>query len=207
MYWQVYLHKAVVAGDQLLRAVLRRARHLLASDDAGVRDASPGLCFFLERELSAEDLSEPAVVDQYTSLDDSDILYSLKRWSTHGDVVLADLAQRFLGRRFPRVTFLDARPDDTLVELLRDRFRETGILKVTSADGDADRLAEYYVCVDSVDHAAYESSHDSINVIDASGRIRELSKMADAASVLALTNFETRWYVCVPKDLDTRDLL
>ena len=33
MYWQVYLHKTVVAAEEVLRAVLRRAKHLAAAGE------------------------------------------------------------------------------------------------------------------------------------------------------------------------------
>src|SRR5690606_1938483 len=53
MYWQVYLHKAVVAGDQLLRAALRRARVLVGSRSESAMSASPALLFFLSHDFAA----------------------------------------------------------------------------------------------------------------------------------------------------------
>ena len=206
MYWQVYLHKAVVAGDQLLRATLRRARHRLGHDDDSVRSGSPALCYFLERVVSRDDVTSPEVVDRYISLDDSDILYSLKRWSHCTDPILSDLSRRFLVRQFPRVTFLDAPPEGRLVETLTTRVLESGLVPSVSPGLPSSDVASYYFAIDSADHAAYESKLDSIKVISATGRVIELSQVADAASVGALSTFEKRWYVCLPKEVDTSDL-
>ena len=45
MYWQVYLHKSVIAADQLLLMMLKRARFLAVRGD--VLNASPALDYFL----------------------------------------------------------------------------------------------------------------------------------------------------------------
>ena len=46
MYWQVYLHKAVVAGDQLLCSVIKRARKWLAEgNDDAIAGMTPPLRF------------------------------------------------------------------------------------------------------------------------------------------------------------------
>jgi hypothetical protein len=205
MYWQVYLHKAVVAGDQLLRAALRRAQTLLKRGNRAAQAASPALVFFLERDLEAADLERDDVVDHYVNLDDSDLLFSLKRWSQSDDPILRDLSDRFLTRRFPRVTYLEERPTDETVHQIRNRV--LALDSLPRAVGQDDDTASYYLAVDKADHSAYERSEDGIRIVEEDGTIRELSAITDAAMVSALTRFETRWYVCVPKDVDVRDLL
>ena len=203
MYWQVYLHKAVVAGDQLMRAILRRARDLLERGDRRPTCGSPTLLFFLENRLTASDLETPAVVDCYVELDDADILYSFKRWAATDDAVLADLSQRFLTRRFPRATFVQSKPSEGEVDRLREAVAASAALPWRN---DED-LARYYLSVDRADHSAYETLVDTIKVVDPDGTKYELSAIADAATVGALTRFETRWYVCLPKEIDTTEVL
>lgn len=193
MYWQVYLHKAVVAGDRLLRATIKRAR------DLRVQLGSPVLRFFLENDISAGRLDEPEVVENYVQLDDSDIWYSLKRWATAPDPILADLASRFVRRVFPRVTYVENRPHDGV--------RDELIRRVADVMGIDRESAAYYVAVDRVDHAAYERDINSISVVDGKGGRTELSKMAGVPSVSALTRFETRWYLSAPKAVDISDLV
>ena len=197
MYWQVYLHKAVVAGDRLLRSALLRARDLLSSGSRAADDASPTLRFFLSNKIDAADLHDEEVIRQYTLLDDADILYSLKRWSRSEDPILSDLANRFLTRQFPRVTFLAHEPDASLVNDLRQRV-VNGIQRERATD-DLQQLDRYYFAVDRADHAAYERRSNSIQIVDTAGRVEELSQHPDAISVSALTAFEERWYVCAPK--------
>lgn len=49
MYWQVYFHKAVVAAENLLTMILKRARQVLISGDELF--ATPPLMFFLENNF------------------------------------------------------------------------------------------------------------------------------------------------------------
>src|SRR5690606_12511481 len=98
MYWQVYLHKTVLAADHLLRAAFHRARRCCTSGDPAVRSSSPALFFFLDRRVTAGQIAEPAVLDAFCALDDTDVLFSLKRWTASPDPILADLARRFTDR-------------------------------------------------------------------------------------------------------------
>ena len=47
MYWQVYLHKTVLAADQLLIKILKRAKQLLEKGEELF--SSPGLAYFLKK--------------------------------------------------------------------------------------------------------------------------------------------------------------
>ena len=198
MYWQVYLHKTVLAGDQLLRAAFRRVRQLM---DAGepIQTGAPALRFFLERTIDAEQLDDPTVRRHYCALDDTDVLYSLKRWMDADDPVLANLSRRFINRDFFRVTFLPERPDEAQLEAwhaqVADWLVEAGFSAETAASADA----SFYLTLDFSRHASYERSRDSIGILSRDGRVRELSEMTDTTTVSEMTQFVEKPYVCYPK--------
>ncbi|HEX7070210.1 MAG TPA: HD domain-containing protein, partial [Rhodothermales bacterium] len=165
MYWQVYLHKTVVAGDHLLLHLFRRVReHLEADRSHLVEGTSPSLLFFLENEIDGRMIWEPEVRRQFVDLDDSDVLYSLKRWAEGDDPVLADLSRRFINRDFFRLTFLSSEPTEEMLQAWRRDVsdwlaRESGF---KSEPGDAD----YYLALGHSGHSAYERIEDSIRVLD-----------------------------------------
>ena len=202
MYWQVYLHKTVLAGDQLLRAVFRRARHHL---DAGRRDpvegASPALLYVLEHTVDARRVDEPAIRRRFCALDDTDVLYSLKCWSGSEDRILADLSRRFIDRRFFRTTFMGEPPSEAQVQAWMDRIaaylRRAGLTDATRADEDA----SYYLTLDFSRHAAYERVAESILILERDGTARELSETTDTAAIDALTPPVVKPYVCYPKEV------
>src|SRR5690606_29124160 len=73
MYWQVYLHKTVVAAEYLLIRILERAKELSKSGDQLF--ASPALEFFLRNDVDRESfMNDERVLDQFAQLDDYDIM-------------------------------------------------------------------------------------------------------------------------------------
>ncbi|MCK9305394.1 MAG: HD domain-containing protein, partial [Bacteroidales bacterium] len=75
MYWQVYLHKTVVAAEQLLIQILRRARELVAHSLN--LPGSAALIFFLANSFKEEDLNRKEVLDKFALLDDTDIMSAI----------------------------------------------------------------------------------------------------------------------------------
>jgi len=200
MYWQVYLHKTVLAGDQLLRAVFRRVRQHFKEDSAATVDAgAPSLCFFLRQPIDADQLDDPAVRERFCSLDDTDVLYSLKRWMEADDPILADLSRRFINRDFFRVTFLPEPPVEALVEAWRAQVADWLVQEGLSPAPRAAADASYYLTFDFSRHSAYERTQDSIGILDRDGHVQELSEMTDTSTVAEMTQFVVKPYVCFPK--------
>ncbi|HET6566966.1 MAG TPA: HD domain-containing protein [Rhodothermales bacterium] len=203
MYWQVYLHKTVLAGDQLLGSLFRRVRRLLEEGGGEVeRACSPALLFFLQNQLSVRDLAREDVMEHFCELDDTDVLYSLKRWRHAGDPVLSDLCRRFLNRDFFRVAFLPEKPSAEQAhaweQRVADWMQKTGLSDGTPSEEEAG----YYLAVKNLRHSAYERMDEAICIIDRIGRVRELSEMGDTSALVALTRSVVKPYVAYPKEVD-----
>ncbi|HRJ89949.1 MAG TPA: HD domain-containing protein [Pyrinomonadaceae bacterium] len=99
MFRQVYFHRSLRAAEAVLQSLLRRALDLYAAGEAVW--FVPGTPF--ERILNRESLS----LDEHLALDDSDVLFHIKRWKASDDAVLADLAGRFIDRRLFKAFDLD----------------------------------------------------------------------------------------------------
>ncbi len=202
MYWQVYLHKTVLAGDHLLRAIFRRLRQLLhthASDADAL--CSPALLFFLMHQLSVRDIQREDVREMFCRLDDADVLYSLKECMRSSDPVLADLCRRFINRDFFRVTFLQEPPGENRLSAWCRQIADWLVAEGISSRNTALRDALFYLAHDDTSHAAYETLEDSILVVDRGGRVHELSETADTAAVSALSKSVVKPYICYPKEL------
>jgi len=201
MYWQVYLHKTVLAGDELLRGILGRVQtHLDAGSTADwLRRGSRALLFFLENDVHADQIDEPTVRDHYLQLDDTDILFSLKQWMQGDDPVLADLCRRFINREFFRVTFLSQEPNAPQVDQWQRQVADWLVAENLAAKSEARSAARHYLTVDASHHTAYDSNQEMIGILDREGNVRELSEMADTAAISELTSFVVKPYVCAPK--------
>ena len=204
MYWQVYLHKTVLAGDELLRGILNRVQTHL---DAGrapdwLQRGSRALLFFLEHDLHVDQIDTPTVRDHYLQLDDTDVLFSLKQWMQGPDPVLADLCHRFINRVFLRVTFLPRRPSDAQMEAWRTDVAEWLVQEDLAPRTEAEAAARHYLTLNVSRHTAYDSDGELIGILGRDGTVRELSEMADTTTVSELTTFVEKPYVCYPKPVD-----
>ena len=201
MYWQVYLHKAVIAGDLLLRSAFRRARDL----GNQVPDAASNLMFFLRNRVQRNQIEDPEVLDRYCQLDDSDVLFSLKVWSRSSDPILSDLSRRFLDRDFLRVLFLDHEPEADLLTRLERATLEwmstRGLLGADIREGGTEY--DYYTGFAHSSHSAYLKEGPAIAILDKMGRLRELSDVADTSAIAALSEPVTKPYVFAPKEILT----
>ena len=203
MYWQVYLHKTVLAGDHVLLSAIGRARSNLRS---GKKDAvegiSPALRYFLESPYNESSLEDPEVLQAFTALDDADVLYSLKRWMHSKDKILADLSRRFIQRDLFRCVFLSEDPGDDMLQEWKRQVAEfllrNGLSMASSAENDAD----YYLSTGHTSHSAYARNEGTVWILDAKGVRRELAELADTPSIAALRSFVKKPFVCYPKEVD-----
>lgn len=200
MYWQVYLHKTVIAGDQVLRSVIRRVRYWLQQgDDQLVAGASEPFLYFLRKGFSGIDVHEPDVQDAFVALDDADILFSLKRWTNSGDPILADLSRRFLERDFFRVDY-QVESEHLAPESLEDAVASLLIETGLSTPEHIARDLSFYILRAQSTHEAYDIREDVIAVLNRAGRIEELSVTEDVMVIEPLAEQQVRPYVCYPKE-------
>ena len=102
MYWQVYLHKTVIAAETMLISILKRAKHLSL---AGIEiPSSDELNYFLNLRGDNERLfNNPGFLNNYVRLDDTDILWMIKRSIHHSDVIFSTLCRNLLDRKLLKV--------------------------------------------------------------------------------------------------------
>ncbi len=202
MYWQVYLHKTVLSGDFLLRSIIGRVRdHLegvLGQEAVDVAaGASTRFLFFLDNHFGPGDLTRNEVLSAFVDLDDTDIIFSLKAWSTARDPVLAHLCRRFLTRNFFRVSFLDEDDDVPPAGELRDRvaawLRANGMI-------DSDRNVGHFLGTETTRHEAYSATRDGIGILRRDGQVEELADVAGSVMQPDTWSRKERTWVCCPKE-------
>lgn len=207
MYWQVYLHKTVLAADHVLRGAFGRARTTWASGDSALAATAPSLATFMPGRITAADFTDPdrvapEVLNAFCELDDTDVLFSLKRWKASGDGVLADLSRRFLDRDLFRTTFLPAPASEADLGRWREQAADwlvrTGISTPEAALDDA----AYYVVAGRSRNEAYSTAGGSICILERDGSLRELSEASDSGAVDAIATPVVKPYVVAPKELD-----
>jgi HD superfamily phosphohydrolase len=189
MYWQVYLHKTVVAGEYMLIHALRRAKVLALKGESLF--ASPALNFFLTKEIKETDfLENPNVLMHFANLDDYDILGAIKVWQYHQDKILSTLSSAIVNRKLFKI------------EISREPFSEDRLNlekeMVRSAFGLKDDEVNYFVYTDILTNKAYNQHKQNINMLMKSGEIIDLTKASDNLNISALAQPVEKYFICYP---------
>ncbi|MFA7410422.1 MAG: HD domain-containing protein [Bacteroidales bacterium] len=191
MYWQVYLHKTVVAAEQMLVHSLKRARELALNGEKIF--ATPALSeFLLPGKLSENPLSDTnRLLECYAQLDDNDIFTVLKAWSNHPDKILSMLSAGLLNRKLLAIRITKTPSDPNLLESMRKTL--------VRHHGFSPEEAKYLVFADRVSNSAYTGDDDQIFFYDNSGQLLSLSETSDIVNVPLLSTSDSKYFICYPK--------
>jgi HD superfamily phosphohydrolase len=189
MYWQVYLHKTVVACEMMLVETLRRAKEL-AFGGTGVF-ASPALLQFLTANHDRASFSDPAILGDFLKLDDHDVMGAVKVWCDHPDKVLSRLATDLVHRRNLRIRLQNEPWPQTKVDELRDRVAAQ--LGIPLAD------AAHFVITGSIVNNAYDPGKDRIELRYKDGTLRDIAEASDNLGIAALARPVKKFYLAWPR--------
>ncbi|MFD0751033.1 HD domain-containing protein [Mucilaginibacter calamicampi] len=196
MYWQVYLHKTVIAAEQLLVKILQRSRELV---EQGSRlFATPALEYLLTNKITSDALMEADHhLEIFTALDDTDIMSAVKVWATNEDFVLAKLCTDFVQRKLFHVD-VTAQPVakgyiDELIEKAVNKY------KISKAE------AGYFVFSDSIRNDAYQPGDGNIRILLKNDKIIDITAASDNSNLEALAKTVKKYILCYSKDLMFED--
>jgi hypothetical protein len=189
MYWQVYLHKTVVAAERMLLLTLQRARDL---SRAGAEVwAPPSLKYFLKNNITSQDFQERRneLLDCFAALDDTDITAAVKAWQSHPDRLLAYLSYGLVNRRLFRLEFANTPFDEAFLARIRLALTE---------HRDLPRGAEAFLISGEESNSAYTLSKDEIMVLKKDGEVVPMSQISDFG--IEAKTFR-KYFVCYPKEV------
>lgn len=193
MYWQVYLHKTVIAADNLLLGILRRARELAAAGQSLHIDGLPLLDFLTHHYTEQDFLSRPELLDHFALLDDSDIDMAVKCWLSHPDTVLRTLSDHLVNRHLSAIR-VSAQPFSP--EALQTFRTQAQILY-----GIDPHESEYYVGTGILRNHAYDYNDQEIKVLFKDGSCRDIGDASDQLDRHFLEKQVTKYYIYYPKEL------
>ena len=189
MYWQVYLHKTVVAAEFMLIHTLRRAKQVVKNGEELF--ASPTLLFFLKNDVTQKDFqSDPSVLDKFANLDDYDILGAIKVWQNHSDKVLSTLAKRLVNRDLFKIE-ISKKP------FTAERINHEKDIVSKQFELGQDEV-DFFVYSDVLSNNAYNEKKQNINMLMKNGEIIDLSKASDNLNISALANPVEKYFLCYP---------
>lgn len=170
MYWQVYMHKTVIAADQLLLNIFRRAKDVVSSGQCVVDSTrAQVLPTFLSLDPSAPDF-----LDRFAEVDDDDIMVAVKHWQHSDDEILSTLCRNMVNRRLPAIRF----SNEPFTDVQTSYFEGTG------------KLA----------NRSYDFNDQEIKVLYKDGRCLPISQASDQLDRHFLEKQVTKYYHFYPKE-------
>jgi HD superfamily phosphohydrolase len=184
MYWQVYLHKTVLAAEMMLVKVIKRARELIRAGE-DVSAATTDLDFFLAGK-GDQDMEKHLGI--FCRLDDHDMMATLKKWSRHKDPVLGLLCRSLVERKLYKAR-LSAEP--FAPEMLKQKINEVvQALHIPVAD------ARYFAFTGETINTTYDPADERINILFKDGTVRDISEVDNALIHQHINIPVKKYYIC-----------
>ncbi len=187
MYWQVYLHKAVLSAEQMLILTLREIKRAYQS---GMKlDMNESLAFlFGKSQRSNEACSKEDLVYHFAQIDDYDIINVLKKTMNCKNKVLSFLSDCLINRKLFRIELSNHAFTSDYRKNLRQRI-------VSSFPfNDSNKL----LIQGKETNRIYSKNNNEILVLMKHGEVLPLSSVSDYE---IRTKIITKYYLCYPKNI------
>jgi uncharacterized protein len=162
MYWQVYLHKTVVAAEVMLISIVKRVKNLMSQGAKIVMSPS------LEAILTMKDKKSPVDLDDeflhnFAKIDDTDVMSLIKGAVEHEDFILRYLCNNLLERKLFKLSL----PREDYTESDRMKLRHQIMNKNQLLEVDLD-----YIFIEKLEKFSYyETGGQRINVLKKNGTV------------------------------------
>ncbi len=194
MYWQVYLHKTVVAAEELLIQLLKRARYVYTKN----RDmfVTPWLKYFFSTDvlnlIETNDLEKiDEIIDHFDMIDDADIMTCAKYWTKSNDGILRYLSEALIHRNLPKVILSGTEIDAGFI-----KKTEHEILKKFDITNDD---LSYLVHSSVISNKAYSPVLDTIKILKKDNEVTELAQVSDLINLAVLSKEDKKYCLCYPR--------
>lgn len=191
MYWQVYMHKTVVAAERILLSALQRARYLAKQGEQIF--CTPNFCAFLPQAATRGDLLKKTdLLEIFSQMNDADIWICLQNWSSHAeDPILRSLSKAIIDRKLPRVEIQNIPFEPSVIE------KHKALLAKKDPKEGFD--PEYWILTGELVNRAYDFQDERINILYKSGQVKEISIASDQLDQAFLAKTIKKYFLVYPK--------
>jgi len=188
MYWQVYQHKTVLASEKMLVKIIERAQLLFDQKNEQVKTGGV-LDYFLT--ASHWDLNK-IDLNNFSQLDDTDIMYAIKQWQGHSDPILSLLCNRLLNRQ----GFKCIMQSDPITSAQWDEAYQLVKSKFPLEEKDLG-----FLCFKgTASNTLYKNDNETIKILLKSGEITSISQIQNALIIESLSAPVKKFYICLLKE-------
>ncbi|MDR0754991.1 MAG: HD domain-containing protein, partial [Prevotellaceae bacterium] len=194
MYWQVYLHKTVLAAEKILVNILRRAKELAHKGENLF--ATPALRFFLNNDITLDEFRKyfdsELPLNHFVNLTDCDVESAIKVWRSHKDFVLSQLCKMLINRKLFRCRISEIPFKSEYIETIRKNTQST--LCISNEDID------YFVSHETVSTKAYTPRSENIKILYPNGELVDIANVSAILTAAVFAAPTTKYALCYCKN-------
>lgn len=164
MYWQVYLHKAAIGAEQVLVSAVKRCKHLIEQGFDFFQDED-----FRDIVLGGGQENGVSLLDKYVKLDDTNILYMLKKGMYSKDKTLSLLSESIIDRKL----FSSQLRSEPMPEQEQENIKSKINQKMDLDYG----LMSYFFITKEEKFVEYDTKKDEILFLGKGGKIQMYSEI------------------------------
>ena len=168
MYWQVYRHKTVLSSENLLVKIIQRARFLHMQNDKTILIGSI-LDYFLSNQHF---ILNENLLEKFIQLDDTDVMFAIKKWSTNVDKILSLLCKSVLQRNLYKCIIQNKTISKKLINTQNQNILQK--LKIKKED------LIYFSFQNKFEHNLYKINKNPIYILYKDGQIKEISTIENS---------------------------
>jgi HD superfamily phosphohydrolase len=185
MYWQVYLHKTVLAAEMMLVKIIHRAKELIGRGET-LRAASDAFDFFLHQPMGPSHIEQNLAT--FCCLDDHDVMATIKNWCKHPDIILSMLCRFLTDRHLYKVKLQSGPIDENWKKEMTNEAIST--LGITTSEAD------YFVFTGTTSNTTYDPLDERINILFKDGSVKDISMVDNALIQHNLNTTVKKYYIC-----------
>ena len=189
MYWQVYLHKTVLSAEFLLMKILERAKEV-ASENKNIF-ATDAMKMFLFENIDAKKMEDSIVLQNFSKLDDMDVIVCIKEWINSTDKVLSVLSTMLVNRKLLKVKQKKTPFTADEISFYKNSYQNKYNFN--------DHELSYFIFQDSMTNNAYNSSKDEIKILFKDGSLKDITEASDNFNIQSLSKPVKKYYLFHPE--------
>ena len=197
MYWQVYLHKTSIVAERMLKEFVRRLVELVEEEDnveVASQTADTALVRFFKRRINGT-INDTNYLEEFTRLDDVDVLTTIKATVNHPDYILRYLSKHILNRHLHKLILKDSAINSDLIAEKRQNLKAQ-LLKEGKHPENIDQIVSRLIYIGTESNQAYNQTKETIQVLRKNGDVLPISAVLDN---LINVRKITKYYLCYPR--------
>jgi uncharacterized protein len=187
MYWQVYLHKTVLAAELMLIKVIERVRYLYENGVDELQNSN--LKYFFENKKEFYKENQKKILENFAMLDDFDIFGLLKLWTKSEDRILSLLSKSLLERKLYKLEYFNN-------PIQSDLLKKVSLNLQTKQNIPPEDLP-YMMITGEQSNQIYSKEEDEIKVLFKTGEVKNVSECFDYE---IFSKNVKKYYLCFQKN-------